>query len=146
MPELITNYSGALLILILSAMVLGTLLVLVPHLLRAHQRSLEWQHEEHMKALEQGQPLPPPDLLARAAGRTATLVPMVIMCTAGVVSCFLIAYRPNDIFSVALTVWLVAGVVSLSATAGGVTLMTRLAGLREEVPSGEDFADELSEK
>jgi hypothetical protein len=131
MPEFFANYSGALLILILSALVLGTLLILVPQLLRAHQRNLEWQHEEHMKALEQGQTLMPPDVLARAAGRTATLVPMVIICAAGVVSCFLIAYRPSEVFSVALTVWCVAGAVSLTAITGGVALMGRLAGLKE---------------
>src|SRR3954464_8133219 len=102
MDDFLANNSGALLIIALSAMVLGTLLILVPQLLRAHQRNLEWQHEEHMQALERGQPLPPQDVLATAAGRTASLVPMVIMCAAGVVSCFLIAYKPTDVFATAL--------------------------------------------
>jgi hypothetical protein len=140
MDDFLANNSGALLIIALSAMVLGTLLILVPQLLRAHQRSLEWQHEEHTQALERGQPLPPPDALATAAGRTASLVPMVIMCAAGVVSCFLIAYKPTDVFATALVVWCSAGVVSLSAITAGVALMGRLAGLKEDV-SEEEMAD-----
>ena len=76
MDDFLANNSGALLIIALSAMVLGTLLILVPQLLRAHQRNLEWLHEEHTQALERGQPLPPPDVLATAAGRTASLVPI----------------------------------------------------------------------
>ena len=131
MEDFIQQHSGEIMILILTAMVLLTLLILVPQLLRSHQRTTEFQHQENMKALEQGQPLPPPDTLSAAAGRTAALVPMVIVCAAGTVTCFLAAYRPNDSFVVALTVWCVAGVVGLAAITGGVALMGRLAQLHQ---------------
>ena len=81
------QHSGELLILILSTLLLGTLLILVPQLLRDHQRALEARHAENMRSLEQG--LPPPRLDERSvfAGRTALLVPMVSICTAGTVTC-----------------------------------------------------------
>ncbi len=131
--------SGEMTIILLGALVVLTLLILVPQLLRAHQRALEMQHAEHMKALEQGQSLPPPDVRSRAAGRTAALVPMVSICAAGAVTCFLAAYKPDQLFSVALTAWAVAGVASLAAITGGVALMGRLAQLQvgetnEELP------------
>jgi hypothetical protein len=67
------------------------------------------------------------------------LVPMVVVICAGTVTCFLVAYRTNDVFSVALAVWSVAGVVSLAAITGGVALIGRLAqlkaGAEDEVPS-----------
>jgi hypothetical protein len=129
MDELLRQHSNELMILFLSGMVLGTLLVLVPQLLRAHQRSLELLHEEHLRALGEGHELPPPDHLAHAAGRTAALVPIVVVCAAATVTCFLVSFKPTDLFAVALAVWCVTGVVSLAAITGGVALMGRLAQL-----------------
>ncbi len=134
-PEFWQQHSGDLMILILSAGVFVTLLILVPQLLRARQRLLEIRHTEQMRALDQGLPLQQVDERSVAAGRTAFLVPMVAICTAGTVTCFLVAYRSELIFNVALAVWCVAGVVSLAAITGGVALMGRLAQLHagEEV-------------
>ena len=137
----VEQHSGALTILVLSAFILGTLLVLVPQLLRSHQRTMEMMHEEHMKSLEQGLSLVPTDDRSRSAGRIALLVPMVVIISAATVTCFLVAYQTVDhMFAVTLAVWCVAGVVSLAAITGGVALMGRLAQLSdseqdEEVPS-----------
>jgi hypothetical protein len=139
----IEKYSGALTMLILGALVLGTLLILVPQLLRSHQRTLEMQHLEDMKALEQGLPVDRDDQRATAAGRIAMLVPIVVMCAAATVTCFLVAYQAEYMFSVSLAVWCVSGAVSLAAITGGVALMGRLAQLsspeeaeeEEEIPS-----------
>src|SRR5689334_11607384 len=90
--------SGKIMILILSLLVIAALLILVPQLLRARHRFLEMQHAEHMRALEAGQQLPPTDERARAAGRAAALVPMVVVVTAGAVTCFLAAFNPGDLF------------------------------------------------
>jgi hypothetical protein len=124
-------------ILILSALVLGALLILVPQLLRANQRALEMQHEEHMRSLERGLPLPPADERSRYAGRTAALVPMVVVCAAGTVTCFLAGYRSENLFAVSLAIWSVAGVVGLAAITGGVALMGRLAQLQSGEPEEE---------
>jgi hypothetical protein len=129
MDPFLEKHSGELLILILSALVLLTLMIIVPQLLRTHQRNSEQRHEEFLKALEQGRPLPPTDDRARAAGRTAVLVPMVVICSAGTVTCFLAAYKSEHLFAVGLTVWCVAGIVSLAAVTGGVALLGRLAHL-----------------
>jgi hypothetical protein len=130
--------SGELLILILTALVLGTLIVLVPRLLDAHHRALEMQHAERMRALEQGQPLPPIDERSRVAGRTAMLVPMVVIIAAATVTCFLVAYRAENLFAVSLAVWSVAGVVGLAAITGGVALIGRLAQLGSDVEEEEN--------
>ena len=137
------KHSGELMILLLSALLLFTLLIVVPQLLRSHRRVQEMLHEEHMRALEQGQTLPPRDVRSLAAGRTAALVPMVSVCAAGTVTCFLAGYRSENLFAVSLAVWSVAAVVSLAAITGGVALMGRLAQLQstdeeeeeEEVPA-----------
>lgn len=144
---LLEQHSGELLILVLSAMVLGTLLILVPQLLRAHQRSMELQHEERMRALEQGFNPPPRDDRSIAAGRTAFLVPMVVVCAAATVTCFLTAYRSETLFSVALSVWAVGGVVSLAAITGGVALLGRIAQLSAGVAEEEEdsIEQELSD-
>src|ERR1700730_996275 len=112
-------HSGELLILILSALMMATLIILVPRLLQAHHSTLEMQHAERMRALEQGQTIPPIDERSRVAGRTAMLVPMVVIITAGTVTCFLVAYKSENLFAVVLAVWSVAGVVSLAAITGG---------------------------
>jgi hypothetical protein len=124
-------HSGELTILVLSALVLGTLLLLVPRLLRARTQAVEMEHQERMKALEQGLVPPTHDNRSVAAGRTAYLVPIVIFITAGTVTCFLTAYRDEHLFHVTLAVWSVACIVSLAAITGGVALMGRLAQLDE---------------
>jgi hypothetical protein len=134
------QHSGELMILALTVILLGSLLVLVPQLLRAHQRSVELGHAEHMRALEQGIPVPRIDERSLFAGRTALLVPMVTVCSAGTVTCFLVAYRADLVFSVSLAIWCVAGVVSLAAITGGVALLGRLAQL-EAGNEEEDLSD-----
>ncbi|MBY0522888.1 MAG: hypothetical protein K2R98_05800 [Gemmataceae bacterium] len=129
MDHVLERHSSELMILVLSAMVFGTLVVLVPQLLRAHHHAQVNLHTEYMRAVEAGQPLPRRDDRSRAAGRATALVPMVVVCTAGTVTCFLAAYKTESLFSVALAVWSVAGVVSLAAITGGVALMGRLAQL-----------------
>jgi hypothetical protein len=124
-------HSSELTILVLSALVLGTLLLIVPRLLRTRMQALELEHAERMKALEQGITLPTADHRSVAAGRTAYMVPMVVFITAGTVTCFLTAYRDEHLFHVTLTVWSVACIVSLAAITGGVALMGRLAQLDE---------------
>jgi len=131
------KHSGELVIVALCLIVVGTLIVVVPQLLRAHMRKAEMTHLEHMKAMENGMPLMMEDDRARVAGRMALLVPMVVLIAAGTVTCFLAAYRQEQVFSVSLSVWVVAGVVSLAAITGGVALIGRLAqlqaGEKEEV-------------
>jgi hypothetical protein len=85
-----------------------------------------------MRALEQGQVVPEDDEASRAAGRTAMLVPMVVIISAATVTCFLVVSKADSLFSVTLAVWTVAGVVSLAAITGGVALIGRLAQLRLE--------------
>ena len=135
MELFLEKHSPELLILILTVLVLG---VLVPQLVRIYRHSLEIQHTEHMRVLEQGQTLLPPDDRSRSAGRTAVLVPMVVICAAATVTCFLVAYQHENVSSVViLAVWSVAGVVSLAAITGGVALMGRLAQLNDEEPEEE---------
>jgi hypothetical protein len=132
MQALLEKHSSELVILALAVLILGTLMVLVPQLLRAHQKTQEQRHVEHMKALEQGMPAPPIDERARSAGRTASLVPMVVVISAGTVTCFLVAYRSESLFAVAIAIWSVAGVVCLAAITGGVALLGRLTQTEEE--------------
>jgi hypothetical protein len=141
-PEVSTffeTHHGELLILVLFLVLVAALFVLVPQLLRAQLRKMEMQHQERMRALEQGQIVPEDDSASRAAGRTAMLVPMVVVISAATVTCFLVVSRADNLFSVALAVWTVAGVVSLAAITGGVALIGRLAQLRhgeeEDVPA-----------
>jgi hypothetical protein len=134
------HYSSELMILVLLILVLGTVLILMPQFLRSHLRKAEMQHAERMRALEQGQAIPPSDEPTKAAGRAAMVVPIVVVVTAGTVTCFLVAYRSDQLFSVSLAVWCVAGIVSLAAITGGVALLGRLAQLQagegdEEVPT-----------
>jgi hypothetical protein len=55
-----------------------------------------------------------------------------------------VAYKSEYLFSVAVAVWAVVGVVSLAAITGGVALMGRLAQLEAGLPD-EEF-DEAAEK
>jgi hypothetical protein len=140
MEAFLEKHSGELVIVLLCLFVLGTLMVLVPQLLRAHLRKVEMLHLEHMRALENGLPLPVEDDRARVAGRMALLVPMVVLITAGTVTCFLAAYRQDQVFTVSLSVWVVAGVVSLAAITGGVALIGRLAQLQTGDKEEQDVA------
>ncbi len=134
-------HSGALTILVLAALLLGTLLVLVPQLLKSHSRALEFKHEEVMRSLESGLPSTPTDERSLATGRMVVLVPIFSVCAAATVTCFLVAYGAESVFSVGLTVWSVAGVVALAAVTGGVALMGRLA----QLSAGEDDQEEQPE-
>lgn len=133
------KYSSEIMILVLVGMVLGTLLILVPQLLRAHHRTMEQRHAERMKSLEKGLQPQPVDDRARAAGRTAALVPMVSVCAAGTVTCFLVAFRSESLLSVSIAVWSVTGVICLAAIMGGVALLGRLQQMESE-PRQEDHA------
>ena len=144
MENFLQQYSASLTILILGALVFATLLILVPQLLRAQQRALELMHTEHMRALEQGLPVARPDERSVFAGRTAVLVPIVSVCTAGTVTCFLVAYKSENLLSVTLGVWCVAGVVSLAAISGGIALLVRLAQMHTGVEE-EGYQDQPSE-
>lgn len=130
LEALVTNQSGAFVILVLVVIMLTGLIILVPQLLRAHLRKAEMMHLEHMKALENGVNVPIEDDRSRFAARTAMLVPMVVMITAGTVTCFVVAYKSEQLFTVTLAIWVVAGVVSLAAITGGVALIGRLASLQ----------------
>lgn len=139
------RHSGELMMLAMAAMVLGTLLVLVPKLLRYAVSNQQLRHDEHIKAVEAGQPLPPFDVRSRVAGRTTALVPMVAVISAATVTCFLVAYKSEYLFSVAVAVWAVVGVVSLAAITGGVALMGRLAQIEAGLPD-EEFGEDEAEK
>lgn len=130
----VEGHSGEILILTLFGMTIVTLYILVPQLLRAQTRRTEMQHTENMKSLECGLPLPPPEQNSRIAGQMAMLVPMVVLITAGTVTCFMAARGAENLVAVALTVWCVGGVVSLAAITGGVALMGRLAQLQSGEP------------
>jgi hypothetical protein len=136
--EFLDVHSGELTIIVLGAMILGALVFLVPHLLRAHQRSLELQHEEHLRAVERGMVPQHDDERSRFAGRTAALVPIAAVCAAGTVTCFLAAYKCENLFAVTLAVWSVVGVVSLAAITGGVALMGRIAQLHAGILEEEE--------
>ena len=141
MEAFLEKHSGELVIVVLCLLVLGTLIVLVPQLLRAHMRKAEMTHLEHMRALDNSLSLPLEDDRARVAGRMALLVPMVVLNAAGTVTCFLAAYRQDQVFTVSLSVWVVAGVVSLAAITGGVALIGRLAQLQAGDKDEEDVPE-----
>jgi small-conductance mechanosensitive channel len=140
MPTFLETHSGEVTILILILMILATLVVIVPQLLRAHLRKAEMSHLEHLKALEHGQPLPVDDDRSRMAARMALLVPMVVMIAAGTVTCFIVMKGSDQVFTVSLAIWVVAGVVSLAAITGGVALLGRLAHLESEAEE-EEFTE-----
>ncbi len=143
--DFLDAYSNQLMMLALCAMLLVAALVLVPQVLRMRQRINEMQHEEQMRALEQGQILPRNDERSTYAGRTAALVPMVVVCAAGTVTCFLAGNKSDNLFAVALAVWSVAGVVSLAAITGGVALMGRIAQLHSGQPEAEEEEEGMPE-
>src|SRR5207245_9779442 len=97
----------------LSWQVRHTLLLLAPQLLRSHLKVVEIQHAEHMKALEKGISVRVLDDRSLFAGRTALLVPIVSVCTAGTVTRFLAAYKVDMLFSVSLVVWAVSRILGV---------------------------------
>lgn len=140
MVTFLKEHSGEMLILAIIALVMITLLIILPQILRANMRKAEMWHEQRLKSLERGIPLPLDDDRARLAGRTALLVPIIVMISAATVTSFLVVYKSEHLFSVALAVWVVAGVVSLAAVTGGVALIGRLALIQageEEEPEEE---------
>jgi hypothetical protein len=130
--EIIKAHSNELLILTILCVILITLLIALPQLLRANLKKAEGWHEERLKAIEKGLPMPADDDRSRVAGRIALLVPMVVMISAGTVTSTLVVYKSEQLFAVALAVWVVAGVVSLAAITGGVALMGRIALLQAD--------------
>jgi hypothetical protein len=144
-----TEYFGTLggegMILALFGMLILTLLILVPQLLRAHLRKVEMHHDENLRSLEQGIPVQIGDDSSRLAARMAMLVPMVVMCAAATVTCFQVAYRADNVFSVSIVVWGFGGIVSLAAVTGGVALIGRLAQLKTNTPEEESPKNPLVE-
>jgi hypothetical protein len=136
--DFVKEHSGELLILLLACILMGTLLIVLPQLLRMNIRKNEMWHEERLRSIEKGLPLPLDDDRSRLAGRIALLVPMVVMIAAGSVTSFLIVYKTENLFAIALAIWVVAGVVSLTALTGGVALMGRLAQIQAGEPEEED--------
>jgi len=141
--EFVKDHSGEMLIFAIICAVLITLLISLPQLLRANMRKAEMWHEQRIKSLEKGIPLPLDDDRARLAGRTALLVPIVVMIAAATVTSFLVVYKSEHSFSVGLAVWVVAGVVSMAAITGGVALIGRLALIQagEEEEPEEDVRE-----
>jgi hypothetical protein len=142
MGNFLEAHSGEVTILVLVLMVLCTLMVIVPQLLRTHLRNAELAHQERMKALEQGRQLPIEDNRSRMAARLALLVPMVVMLAAGTVTCFIVMKGSTDVFTVSLAIWVVAGVVSLAAITGGIALLGRLANLESEAQEEEELQED----
>lgn len=135
-----TSFRSEITILVLMLMVMATLIIIVPQLLRAHLHKAEMIHKEHMRTLENGHSVPVDDDRNRMAARLALLVPLVVMICAGTVTCFIVVKGSDEIFTVSLAVWVVAGVVSLAAITGGVALLGRLAHLDSEAEE-EEFTE-----
>ena len=125
--EFIRIHSAELMILAMLLLIIITLLIALPQLLRNNLRKAEWWHEERIKSVDKGIPIPPDDDRSRTAGRIALMVPMVGMISAATVTSFLVVYKSEYLFAVTLAVWVVSGVVSLAAITGGVALMGRIA-------------------
>ena len=143
--NLIKDHSGELLILALTSFLLVTLLIVLPQLLRANTRKAEMWHAERLKSIEKGMPPALEDDRTRLAGRIAMLVPIVVMIAAATVTSFLVVYKSENVFAVALAIWVVAGVVSLAAVTGGVALMGRLAQIRANENEDEEDKEEPHE-
>jgi len=142
--DILKDHSGEVLLLALMSLVLFTLMVALPQLLRANQRKHELIHEQRMKSLEKGLPLPMEDETARLGGRTALLVPMVVMISAATVTSFLVVYKSESLFPVGLSIWVVGGVVSLAAITGGLALLGRLGRFEVDEKDEEEEPQERS--
>ncbi len=138
--SLLKDHSGELLIFGLICLILITLLIALPQLLRQNLRKAEYYHLERMKAIEKGMVPSQDDERSRFAGRVAVLVPIIVMISAATVTSFLVVYKSENLFAVSLGIWVVAGVVSLSAITGGVALLGRLTSL--ELDDGEPAEEE----
>ena len=134
------------LILATAGLILLTLLIALPQLLRANLRKAEMWHDQRLKSLEKGIALPPEDDRTRLAARIALLVPTVVIIATATVTSFLVVYESPHLFAVSLAIWVVAGVVSLAAITGGVALMGRLALLQAgELDEEEEEEEDPSE-
>lgn len=136
--RLLQEHSGELLILLLTCLIVAPALLVLPIVLRHNRTKAEMLHREHMLALEKGMTVPIDDDRARVAGRTALFVPIVVMLAAAAVTCFLVSTHTDNLFAVALAVWVVAGVVSLTAITGGVALIGRLAQIQARQEDDEE--------
>ena len=137
-PTFIKEHSGELVMLTLACILMVTLLIALPQLLRANLRKNEMLHLERLKSIEKGLPLPVDDDRARLAGRTAMLVPMIVMLSAATVTSFLAVYKSENLFAISLAIWVVGGAVSLAAITGGVALIGRLASIQAGEKDEED--------
>jgi hypothetical protein len=144
--KLVQEHSGEVLIFLLSLLILVSLMLVLPFLLRHNRAKADMRHREHVLALEKGQTIPADDDRARVAGRTALFVPMVVMLAAAGVTCFLVSTHIENLFAVALAVWVVAGVVSLTAITGGVALIGRLAQIQARQEDDEEEAEQEEEQ
>ncbi|MBM3995713.1 MAG: hypothetical protein FJ303_16420 [Planctomycetes bacterium] len=135
--EFFKEHNSELMILALAVLILGTLTWVLPQLISMNIRKTELWHEERVRAIEKGLPLPMDDDRAALAARIALLVPMVVMISTATVTSFLVVYKSEHLFTVSLAIWVVGGTVSLAAITGGVALMGRL---------GRFETDELDEK
>jgi hypothetical protein len=115
-----------------------TLLIATPQVLRANMRKAEMHHLERLKSIEKGVPATVDDERSRQAGRTAMVVPTVVIISAATVTSFMVVYKAESLFAISLSIWIVAGVVSLAAITGGVALIGRLA----QIQAGEKAEDE----
>ncbi len=136
--KLLQEHSGEALIFLLSCVIVVSSLLILPVLLRHNRTKAEMLHREHMQALEKGLNVPIDDDRSRVAGRTALFVPMVVMLAAAGVTCFLVSAHTDNLFAVALAIWVVAGVVSLTAITGGVALIGRLAQIQARQEDDEE--------
>jgi hypothetical protein len=136
--KIFQEHSGEALLFLLSCLILLSLLIVLPALLKHNRYKAEMIHREHMQALEKGFHVPTDDDRARVAGRTALFVPIVVMLAAAGVTCFLVSAHAENLFAVALAVWVVAGVVSLTAITGGVALIGRLAQIQARQEDDEE--------
>ncbi len=144
--RLLQEHSGEVLIFALSVLIVVTIVIVLPFVLRHNVRKAELLHDEHVKALEKGMTVPIDDDRARVAGRTALFVPMVVMLAAAGVTCFLVSTHTENLFAVSLAVWVVAGTVSLTAITGGVALIGRLAQIQARQEDDEEPADEREDQ
>jgi hypothetical protein len=138
----VKDHSGELLILCMAILISTTLIIVVPQLMRANMRKAEMWHEQRLRSLEKGIPLPIDDDRARLAGRMAMLVPIVAIISAATVTAFLVVYKSENLFAVSLAIWVVAGVVGLAAISGGVALIGRLAMIQAGDKDEEEEEDE----
>lgn len=138
MNPLFKEHSGELVMIIIVALLLLTLLIAIPQVLRANMRKAEMFHLERLKSIEKGLPAYVDDERSRQAGRTAMLVPTVVIISAATVTSFMVVYKAESLFAISLSIWIVAGVVALAAITGGVALIGRLA----QIQAGEKAEDE----